>query len=238
MEENNVATCRLRELPAEALPREKLLSVGRAALTDEELLAIFLRTGIRGCNVLELAARLKRAAGSLANLGSMEADDIAKLHKGVGGAKAATLAAVFELGQRAAREQVARAAICSAKDVYDLLVGELRYETQECMVVLLLDAKRKLIRYERVASGTLTRLLVHPRNVFGPALQYHAAKIIIVHNHPSGDVTPSKLDDELTAALKQAADVLCTPLVDHVILGAPTAANPCPYFSYAEAHKL
>ena len=103
---------------------------------------------------------------------------------------------------------------------------------------LLLDAKRKLIRYERVATGTLTRLLVHPRNVFGPALQYHAAKIIIVHNHPSGDVTPSKLDDELTAALKQAADVLCVPLMDHVILGAPTAVNPRPYFSYAEAHKL
>lgn len=231
-------SCRLRDLPADTLPREKLLSAGRSALSDEELLAIFLRTGLRGCNVLELAARLKQAAGSLANLGSMEAADIANLHKGVGDAKAATLAAVFELGQRAAREQVERSAICTARDVYNLLVGELRYETQEIMVVLLLDTKRKLIRSERVAAGTLSRLLVHPRNIFGPAFQYHAAKIIIAHNHPSGDVSPSKLDDELTRAMKQAADILCIPLLDHVIIGAPTVAHPCPYYSYAEFDKL
>lgn len=238
MESGSAATCRLSELPAAMLPREKLLSAGRAALSDEELLAIFLRTGLPGCHVLELAARLKRAAGSLADLGSMEAADIARLHKGVGGAKAATLAAVFELGQRAAREQVERCAIRTAEDVYNLLVGELRYETREVMVVLLLDTKRMLIRRERVAAGTLSRVLVHPRNIFAPAFQYHAAKVIIAHNHPSGDVSPSRQDDELTRTLKEAADVLCIPLLDHVIIGAPTAAQPRPYYSYAEHHKL
>ncbi|MBR2125976.1 MAG: DNA repair protein RadC [Akkermansia sp.] len=238
MEPAPTLTCRLSDLPAEELPREKLLTAGRAALSDEELLALFLRTGLPGCNVLELATRLKRAAGSLAALGSMEAADIARLHKGVGRAKAATLAAVFELGQRAAREQVERRAIRTAEDVYNLLVGELRYETQEVMIVLLLDTKRMLMRCERVAAGTLSRLLVHPRNIFAPVFQNHAAKIIIAHNHPSGDVSPSAQDDELTRTLKQAADVLCIPLLDHVIIGAPTASQPRPYYSYAEHKKL
>ena len=232
------ATCRLTDLPSDSLPRERLLKEGRAALSDEELLAIFLRTGLPGCNVLELASRIKRAAGSLAALGSMEAAELADLHKGMGKAKAATLAAVFELGQRAARENVERNAIRSAQDVYDLLVGELRYETQEVMVLLLLDTKRMLLRKERIAVGTLTRLLVHPRNVFGPALLHKAARVIIAHNHPSGDCRPSNCDRELTAALSKAAEVLCLPLADHVIIGAPVPGYPRPYYSFAEEGLL
>lgn len=228
------ANSRLSELPAESLPREKLLREGRSNLSDEELLAIFLRTGLPGCNVLELARRLKQAAGSLAALGGMEATDIAKLHKGIGMAKAATLAAVFELGQRAAREGVVRESIRTARDVYNLLVGELRFETQETMVLLLLDNKRRLIRKERIAMGTLTRVLVHPRNVFGPAMQHHAARIILAHNHPSGNTAPSNCDLELTRAIHQAAEALCIPLQDHVIIGAPTAERPQPYYSFAE----
>lgn len=225
---------RLCELSAESLPREKLLREGRSNLSDEELLAIFLRTGLPGCNVLELARRLKQKAGSLAALGSMEATDIAKLHKGIGVAKAATLAAVFELGQRAARERVERENIRTARDVYNLLVEELRFETQETMVVLLLDNKRRLIRKERIATGTLTRVLVHPRNVFGPAMQHHAARIILAHNHPSGSTSPSNCDLELTRSIHQAAEALCIPLQDHVIIGAPTAERPQPYYSFAE----
>lgn len=228
------ANSRLSELPAESLPREKLLREGRSTLSDEELLAIFLRTGLPGCNVLELARRLKQAAGSLAALGGMEASDIAKLHKGIGAAKAATLAAVFELGQRAAREGVVRESIRTARDVYNLLVGELRFETQETMVLLLLDNKRRLIRKERIAMGTLTRVLVHPRNVFGPAMQHHAARIILAHNHPSGNTAPSNCDLELTRAIHQAAEALCIPLQDHIIIGAPTAERPQPYYSFAE----
>ncbi len=228
------ANSRLSELPAESLPREKLLREGRSNLSDEELLAIFLRTGLPGCNVLELARRLKQAAGSLAALGGMEATDIAKLHKGIGAAKAATLAAVFELGQRAAREGVVRESIRTARDVYNLLVGELRFETQETMVLLLLDNKRRLIRKERIAMGTLTRVLVHPRNVFGPAMQHHAARIILAHNHPSGNTAPSNCDLELTRAIHQAAEALCIPLQDHIIIGAPTAERPQPYYSFAE----
>lgn len=225
---------RLTDLPSESLPREKLLASGRASLTDEELLAIFLRTGLPGCNVLELAGRLKQAAGSLAALGAMEASAIAKLHKGIAQAKAATLAAVFELGQRAARENVTRTALRTAEDVYNLLVGELRFEQQEIMYLLLLDSRGMLIRRERIASGTLTNVLVHPRNIFGPAMQYNAARIIMVHNHPSGNSSPSRADRELTLAINRAADVMCLRLQDHVIIGAPTPERAKPYFSFAE----
>ncbi len=225
---------RLKSLPEDSLPREKLLKLGRAALSDEELLAIFLRTGIPGCNVLELAARMKRAAGSLAALGSMDVDALVALHKGVGRAKAATLSAVFELGQRAARESIERLCLKTAKDVYNLLVGELRFEQQETLVLLLLDARGLLIRKERVATGTLTRLMVHPRNVFAPVMRHNAARFILVHNHPSGNSTPSKPDDELTRTMKQSADILCLNFQDHVIIGAPTIERSKPYFSYAE----
>lgn len=228
------AKTRLKNMPPDSLPREKLIAQGRAALTDEELLAIFLRTGLPGCNVLELAARLKRAAGSLSALGAMEAESMAKLHKGIGMAKAATLAAVFELGQRAARENVVRHSLKTAAAVYELMVGELRFETQEVLQVLLLDSRGMLMRKERVAAGTLTRVLTHPRNVFEPVLVHNAARFILVHNHPSGNATPSKPDDELTRVMKRAADALCLRFQDHVIIGAPTAERPLPYYSYAE----
>lgn len=238
MEQHSSGTQRLSDLPSETLPREKLIANGRSSLTDEELLAIFLRTGLKGCNVLELAARLKQAAGSLAALGAMEAGPIADLHKGIGKAKAATLAAVFELGRRAAREDVSRRRIQCAEDVYNLLVEELRYEAQETMLLLLLDARNMLIRHERIATGTLTRVMVHPRNVFGPALMANAAAVLLVHNHPSGNSAPSKTDVEFTRSMCAAAATLCLRLKDHVIIGAPTPERSKPYYSFAEEGQL
>ena len=220
------------------LPREKLFREGRRALSDEELLAIFLRTGIPGCNVLQLAAKLKRQAGSLADLGQMEASDIASMFKGIGAAKAATLAAAFELGQRAVRAQLQRAEMGTARQVYDYLVGELRFEMQEVLCILLLDNRKRLIRTERIAVGTLTRVITHPRNVFAPALRFNAAKVIIAHNHPSGGVEPSAHDVQFTKSLAEAGEVLGIPLVDHVIIGAADAQTPVPYYSFAENGKL
>ena len=240
-EPTNRGNVRLKDMPTDMLPRVKLGKLGRAALTDEELLALLLRTGVQGCNVLELAASLKRAAGSLAALGGMEADELENLlpkGKGIGNAKAATLAAVFELGQRAARESLQHHSLTTAEDVYNLLVGELRYEKQEVMILLLLDTRGMLIRRERIAAGTLTRVLIHPRNVFGPAMKYNAARIILVHNHPSGNSGPSKADVELTRALNAAAEVMCIRLQDHVIIGAPCPDRPQPYYSFAEEGKL
>lgn len=227
-------TLQLRDMAPEDLPRERLLRLGRASLSDEELIAIFLRTGLRGCNVLELAAMLKRKAGSLSMLGRMEAQEIVECCKGIGPAKAATLAAVFELGQRAVRESLVRADMRTPKQVYDYLIGDLLYEQDENVIVLLLDCKYKLIRRCNIGRGTLTRVIVHPRSILRPAIVHNAAAFILVHNHPSGDPTPSKMDHELTKSVSEAAQMVGIPMIDHVVLGAESTMRRRPYYSFKE----
>lgn len=228
----------LKSLDSEELPREKLALHGRASLTDEELIAIFLRTGMQGCNVLELAALLKKRAGSLAALGRLEAADITALCKGIGPAKAATLAAVFELGHRAAREARSHLVLNSAQVVYDYFVDELRFEQQERMFVLLLSARHEVIRRVEVGRGTLTRVIVHPRDVFRDAVRYSASSIVMVHNHPSGHPEPSSQDDALTADIARAGEVMHIALMDHIIIGAPGRGVEKPFYSFREHGKL
>ncbi len=223
---------RLRELPEQDLPREKLMRLGRAALSDEELIALFLRTGLKGCNVLELSAKMKRSAGSLAALGSMEAAEIASLCKGIGPAKAATLAAVFELGQRAVKEEAAKRDMRDAEAVYDYLASDLRFEEQENMVALLLDAQHRLIRRVNIAKGGLTAVNCHPRDIFRAAIRYNASSIVLAHNHPSGDPRPSKADKHLTEQIVAAGDLLRIRVQDHVIIGSRAEGRSCPYYSF------
>lgn len=229
---------RLCDMDKGGLPRERLMREGRAALSDEELIAIFLRTGIRGCNVLELAARLKRSAGSLAALGRLDAREIADSCKGIGMAKAATLAAVFELGQRAVKEEMSQQQIATSAQVYDLLAGELRFETVENLVLLLLDTHRRLLRRVNLGRGTLTNVLTHPRSIFREVIMHHAAGFILVHNHPSGRPVPSKADDKLTDTIAAAGKIMCVPLVDHVIIGSPTEGQELPYYSYRDHARI
>lgn len=230
-------TLQMRDFVKEDLPREKLLQYGRGALTDEELIAIFLRTGLHGCNVLELAGRLKRAAGTLSELGRMEARQIMDCCKGIGSAKAATLAAVFELGQRAIKEEIRTEDMMNPSVIYAYLASDLRYRPEENMVVLLLNAQRHLIRRCDVARGTLTRVLAHPRNIFREAIIYNACSIILAHNHPSGDPHPSKMDMELTDNVRKSGEIIGIPLKDHVILGAE-GSGTLPYYSFRSHGQL
>lgn len=232
-------TLMLRDMNEKDLPRERLLREGRSSLTDEELIAIFLRTGVRGCSVLEVAAKLKHSAGgSLAKLGRWDAAEIMACCKGIGPAKAATLAAVFELGQRAVREELVQREITTSQQVYELLAGELRYENVENLVVLLLDTHRRLLRRVNLGRGTLTNVMTHPRDIFREAVIHHAAGFILVHNHPSGRPDPSKADDKLTDAVAAAAKVMCIPLIDHVIIGSPTGGQELPYYSYRDHNRF
>lgn len=224
------ASRKLLDMAEDERPREKLMQRGRAALSDEELIAIFLRTGLKGCNVLELAARLKQAAGSLTALGRMEAREITRCCKGIGSAKAATLAAVFELGHRAVKENLARVDMSSPDAIYEYLAGDLRYEQQENFVVLMLDTRRHLIRRSNISKGTLNRTMVHTRDVFREAIICNACSIILAHNHPSGDPSPSKLDRELTRELVSAGEALHIPVLDHLIIGMGNT----PYYSFRE----
>ena len=229
-------TLQMRDFDKDDLPREKLLNRGRGALSDEELIAIFLRTGLHGCNVLELAGRLKRAAGSLSELGRMEARQIMDCCKGIGSAKAATLAAVFELGHRTLKEEIRKEDMMNPSVIYTYLASDLRYRPEENLVVLLLNAQRRLIRRCDIARGTLTRVLAHPRSIFREAIIHNACSIILANNHPSGDPHPSKMDMELTETVRKSGDIIGIPLKDHVIVGAE-GSGALPYYSF-HAHGL
>lgn len=225
--------------PAEQLmPREKMMRHGRSSLSDEELIALFLHTGLQGCPVLELAALIKKTAGSLANLGSMDAREIMECCKGIGPAKATTLAAAFELGQRAVRENLERTELRSPRTVYDYLIGDLRYETEENLVLLMLDSRKQLIRRSLIARGTLTSVPANPRSIFRAALISNAACIIMAHNHPSGDPSPSNADVELTKAIAQCGELMRIPLFDHVILGTEAPGRALPYYSFRKNNFL
>ncbi len=232
-EEGATETIRLKDMAEEERPREKMLQKGRSALSDEELIAIFLRTGLQGCNVLELAARLKRAAGSLVALGRMEANEIMQCCKGIGAAKAATLAAVFELGHRAVAEELQREVMDDPATVYRYLSAEMMSYTQETLVVMLLDVRRRLIRKCEVAKGTAGMVISHPRDIFREAINCNAHAIVLAHNHPSGDPTPSRADNELTRVVAAAAELLHIRFIDHVIIGSLGNGRSLPYYSFA-----
>ncbi len=221
-------------VPEDEMPREKLFKQGCAALTDEELIAIFLRTGIPGVNVIELARLLKKhAGGSLTSLGRLEAPDIMVLVKGIRKAKAATLAAAFELGRRAVKERLHLRLMNSPEAVYDAFAHELRYAPQENFLVLSLNMRNELIFTSRTAVGTLTRVVLHPRDVFREAIRHSASRIILVHNHPSGNPRPSLEDRALTERIVEAGKILLIPVADHVIIGTESEfGERQPFFSF------
>lgn len=223
---------RLRDLCSEDLPREKLLRLGRGKLSNAELLAIFLRMGVPGKNVIQLSLELIAKAGSLEALARLDAEEIKGLCKGIGTAKAVTLAAVFELGGRAIKEEVSRRSLDKPEYVYDLIVTETRWLSQEMAYVLLVDASLNLIRKVDVSIGSLTEAIIHPRDVLKPAIVSNAYGFILAHNHPSGSVKPSKADDKTTSRLKEAASIVGIRFVDHVIVGKPGGYGEALFFSY------
>lgn len=229
---------RLLSLPPEELPREKIYLHGRSSLNNSELLAIFLRTGIPGKNVIRLASDLIAQAGSLEALAKLDAVEISKLAKGIGKAKAATLAAAFELGCRAIREEVSKRKLDEPIHVYDLLITETRWLNQEATYVLLVDAKLNLIRKIDVSVGSLTETIAHPRDIFKPAIIHNAYGIILAHNHPSGSIKPSRSDDEATRRVHEAADVIGIKLLDHIIIGTPNGDKSPAYYSYREHKRI
>lgn len=230
----------LREvMPQEEMPREKLQRLGRGSLTNEELIAIFLRTGMQGCNVMDLARNmLEKVDFSLGRLVDMEVDEICRLVKGIGLAKACTLAAVFELGKRAARDSLKRPDMSLPRHVYEYMIDVLRSERQEHVFALNLNSRNELIKTTDVVVGTLTRVLVHPRDVFRDAINYGACRIVLVHNHPSGSPQPSLYDEEMTEQIAKAGEVLHIPLMDHIIIGYGGKKEESNYYSFFLNGKL
>lgn len=231
-----MAQVKIRELPQDERPREKLLGRGAAALTDPELLAILLRTGAPGANAIEVARQLLQRSGSLSGLARCTVQEIACV-RGIGPAKAIQLVAAFGLGQRLANERLARQKLDSPELVYDLVASEMRALHKESLRVILLDTRYRLLQIEEVSIGSVNESIAHPRDVFRPAIISSAYAVIVVHNHPSGDPSPSQSDHSLTRRLAEAAELMQIKLLDHIIIGAP-AEGRLPYFSFRESGVL
>jgi DNA repair protein RadC len=232
-----MASLTIHEMPQQDRPREKLARLGASALSDSELIAILLRTGIPGSNAIDVARTLLSHFQSLAGLARCSVEEIASI-KGVGPAKAVQLAAAFGLGSRLARESLSKSKIDSPELVYELLGSEMRALSKESLRVILLDTKYHLMRIEEISLGSLNESIAHPREIFRPALIYSAYAVIIAHNHPSGDPTPSEADHRLTRRLSEAAQLLQISLLDHVIIGAPSSSGKPSFYSFKEAGIL
>jgi len=206
-----------RDLAADR-PRERLVALGPEALRDAELLALLLRTGGRGADALSVASELLDRCGGLAGLAGASGHELAAV-AGVGPAKSASLRASLELGRRLAARRLAPGdRIRGPADVFRHFHPRLRDAPHERFLAILLDGRHRVLRHEVVSQGTLTASLVHPREVFRPALREAAAALILVHNHPSGDPTPSPEDREVTARLVRAGELLGVRVLDHVIV--------------------
>ncbi len=219
----------LKNLPADARPREKLLARGPGALSDVELLALLLRTGIKGKGVLQMADELLHlkinASGDkgfdgIAGLLHATADDLKRV-KGLGPAKRSELVAVLELARRAMAQQMTEKTVFATPDtVKHYLQLHLSARNHEVFAVLFLDIQNRLLALEEMFRGTLTQTSVYPREVVLRALHHQAAAVVLAHNHPSGSVQPSRADEALTQTLKAALALVDVRVLDHVIVGA------------------
>jgi DNA repair protein RadC len=230
---------RIRVLPAGERPQERLERLGAGALSDAELLAMLLRSGTRGQDVLTLSSRLLSEAGSLSGLLAWHEADFRGL-KGIGRVKSLQLVAAMEVARRAIHLQPQESPVLNRADLiaahFEPVASGLDVEK---FWVLCLNRRNRLRKRVEVSSGTATAALAHPREVFRAAIREGAAAVVCAHNHPSGDPSPSAADIQLTRQLREAASAVDIPLLDHVIIGR-RGADPLGrgYYSFREAGLL
>ncbi len=208
---------RIKDIAKENRPRERFIKYGSSNLSDAELLAIILKTGNRGENVVDMCNRLIKTYG-IEKLSSLSLKELQRI-KGIGPAKAMQIKAVFEINKRVNIHINEGKQIKSAKDVYDYCSPLISDLDREVFMILYLDTKNRIVKDEIVSVGTLNSTVVHPREVFKNAIKDSINSIIIVHNHPSGDSTPSYEDDRLTEKFFQAGELIDIKVLDHVIVG-------------------
>jgi len=208
----------IKDMPKLERPRERLLLYGEKSLSTYELIAILLRVGSNGQSVIELAKSLVNNLNDLSDLKHMTVDEL-KEFKGIGKTKAITILAAIELGQRVLSPSKEKIQIASPENVYDILKYDLKDLKQEVLAVLFLDLKNNLIAKKIIFKGGLNQSLIHPREVFKYAVKFSAYQLILVHNHPSGDVSPSFQDIEITKIFEEAGELLQIKVLDHVIIG-------------------
>lgn len=209
----------IRDVPKSERPRERMIKEGPKALSNQELIALILGSGTRSESVLQLAARVLKHFDGLRLLKEASIQELMEI-RGIGEAKAVQILAAMELGKRIQQFTVeARYTIRSPEDVANLVMDEMRHLQQEHFVCLYLNTKNHVLHKQTIFIGSLNASIVHPREVFKEALRYSAASIICLHNHPSGDATPSREDIEVTKRLHNCGKMLGIDLLDHIIIG-------------------
>ncbi|HAI21876.1 MAG TPA: hypothetical protein DCM14_08285 [Clostridiales bacterium UBA8153] len=207
----------MRGMPAGERPRERLMALGSRVLTDPELVAILLGSGTRSQTALEVAKCLLQRGG-LRVLAQDSVEELAHQH-GIGEARACVLKAAVEIGRRLTTSSAERTTIRSPGDVGDLLMEDMRYLDREHFRIVMLNTKNQVLAVESVAVGSLNAAIVHPREIFKSAISRSAAAVVLVHNHPSGDPTPSQDDIQITRRLVDAGRLLGIEVLDHVVIG-------------------
>lgn len=226
----------INDLPEEQRPREKLANLGAESLSDAELLAIFLRVGVKGQSAIEIGQRLIQTYGNLSQLSRLDLADLKKEH-GLGLAKAAQLCASFEIANRIAKESIISTPLHNAELIYKAMVPQLRHQATEGLYVLLANSKLRHIRTINISNGGVVSTLCHPREVLQPVIKHNSYGFFLVHNHPSGDPSPSPQDKEMTKRIDQAADIMQVRFIDHVIIGQSIDGKD-PYYSFREDGEL
>ncbi len=233
-EQSTGTSGRLKDQPIGERPRERLIERGAAALSPAELIAILVRTGLRGTNAVDIGKQLVQKFGSLGAMARASVDELQCI-RGIGRDKAVTLVAAFTLASKMAEELQRESPVLDNPEAIVLLLREQnRLMDVETFQILLLNTRRRLIRVEQVSQGTLDTILVHPREVFKSAIAARAAAVVLVHNHPSGDPAPSEADIKVTRDLIRAGQLLKIEVLDHVILGRASRDRPKDYMSLRE----
>jgi DNA repair protein RadC len=227
------SSSRIQDMPNGERPREKLAALGPAALNNSELMALFISTGTKGRSAIDIGRDLVAKYGSMSALGNLTVSQLAK-EKGLGLAKASKLAAAFELGARVAREQLQSVPLDSPERIYDLFAPQMRQFGQEQVICATIDSRLCHTSSTVISMGSVTQSLVHPREVLHPVITRSAYGFVLIHNHPSGDPSPSRADHQLTTVLLEAAQLMQVRFFDHVIVGRPSLGR-LPYFSFAAA---
>ena len=226
----------INDLPRGTRPREKMAAQGPEALTDEELVAVFLRVGVKGQSAVDLGRKLLKDYGSLMALGGLGVRELCS-HHGLGIAKAAQLVASFELGARVAREKMVLKQLDGPRAVFEIFFPQVGHLRHESLRIALIDARLRITRSLILTDGSLNETVAHPRDILHPVVLHKAYGFVLIHNHPSGDPSPSGADREMTERIARAADLLGVNFLDHIIIGRPAGKHEG-FFSFREAGIL